>query len=250
STWSARDARSGSGSPRDLVLQQRNLARLRSLLHRRHVGVDVREVLVAQELLRITRHLLARVAHLLRESLPRPHVVGDARPGAAIAALACAAVARVAHVLREGCLAARHVAGRRFAMGRHRVRAGKGGAEPFQFHVSSSSCSVIAAAGSLREDTRRSASETTPPASRNAPLAQKTGSRPKAEPMPPKTTGTTICVSLFTVRRMPSASPERPAGAWLYVRMMVSGCAQPRPMPRPKATSASSSACETNGTMR
>ena len=50
--------------------------------------------------------------------------------------------------------------------------------------------------------------------------------------------------------RMPSASPERPAGAWLYVRRIVSGWAHPRPRPSRNATSASSEACDTSGTMR
>jgi len=60
---------------------------------------------------------------------------------------------------------------------------------------------------------RRSFTETIPPASRNAALAQNTGARPNTAPMPPNTSGIEIWVILFTVSLIPSASPERPAGA-------------------------------------
>jgi hypothetical protein len=54
-----------------------------------------------------------------------------------------------------------------------------------------------------------------PATKRNAPVARKTGTEPSAAPRPPKASGTAICVTLFAMMRIPSASPERPFGAWL-----------------------------------
>ena len=54
-----------------------------------------------------------------------------------------------------------------------------------------------------------------PAPSRNTPVARNTGAAPSAVPKPPKASGTAICVILFAMIRMPRASPERPAGAWL-----------------------------------
>src|SRR5262249_40834302 len=84
--------------------------------------------------------------------------------------------------------------------------------------------------------------DSSPATKRNAPVARKTGTEPSAAPRPPKASGTAICVTLFAMIRMPSASPERPLGAWLYVRMMVSGCAEPSARPSAKAARASSTA--------
>src|SRR6185503_4740666 len=78
---------------------------------------------------------------------------------------------------------------------------------------------------------RDESSDSTPPTKRNPPVARNTGTEPSAAPTPPNISGTPICVTLFAMMRMPSASPERPLGAWLYVRMMVSGCAEPRASP-------------------
>src|SRR5258705_695479 len=234
------------GAP--LLVEERDIGGLRAALHRGDVGVDVGEVLVAHVLRVVARHGLARAAHLLREALVGPDVVGDARARGAVAALARGAVARVAHVVHVERLAARDVARGCVGEGGERERGERGGHQ--LLHVSSSCCSAIAAAASRWFAKRRSANDTKPPARRKAPFAQNTARSPAAEPSPPKTNGTAICVSLFTVRRMPSASPERPAGAWLYVRRIVSGCAQPRPMPRKKAVNARSGARSTSGTRR
>jgi len=60
----------------------------------------------------------------------------------------------------------------------------------------------------------RSFTETIPPTSRKAAFAQNTGARPNTAPIPPNTRGIEIWVILFTVSLIPSASPERPGGAW------------------------------------
>jgi hypothetical protein len=43
-------------------------------------------------------------------------------------------------------------------------------------------------------------------------LIQNTGPMPNAEPSAPKTSGTTMCVRLFAMVRIPFASPARPVG--------------------------------------
>src|SRR6185295_10438747 len=58
-------------------------------------------------------------------------------------------------------------------------------------------------------------SERPPAPSRKTPVARNTGTAPSAAPKLPNTSGTAICVTLLAMMRMPSASPERPAGAWL-----------------------------------
>src|SRR6185503_4312443 len=55
--------------------------------------------------------------------------------------------------------------------------------------------------------------DTSPAPSRKTPVAMNTGTEPSAAPKPPNASGTAICVTLFAMMRMPSASPERPAGA-------------------------------------
>src|SRR6185369_7949298 len=188
---------------------------------------------------------------LLLEAFPREEAGREARTGAAVAALSGRAVARVAHVLHEERPAARAVARGRLAQ-RNERHARAGGREPVlpSHAVFSFLRGAISAAAAFCAETLRSASDTTPPSSRKAPFAQKTGTSPNAVPRPPNTSGTAIWISLFTVRRMPSASPERPAGAWLYVSRMVIGCAQPSPSPSRNATAASSGACEKSGTRK
>src|SRR5207253_7420535 len=82
-------------------------------LDRAQVGVDVGEVLVAEMLLAISRHVLPRRARLHRERHPGKKIRQQPRPGAALAALADGAVAAVALVLQVRLVATLGGASRR-----------------------------------------------------------------------------------------------------------------------------------------
>ena len=189
----ARWSTSCASRAEDSVPQKRQILGGGAGLDRRDVSVDVRHLLVAQHFDRVARHVGARPARLHHERLVRKRIGRDLRPGAALAALADRAVAAVAPLLLEDFFPAFHRALRLLCPARKREA---------QYKYSKKALHSFPPFRDIN-----------PAARRNTPVARNTGAAPSAAPKPPKASGTAIWVTLFAMMRMPSASPERPAGA-------------------------------------
>src|SRR5256885_16987332 len=80
-----------------LVAQRNDILGIRTRLDRCEIGVDVGEFILAQKAAAITRHVLSRMAHLLRKRRVGPQARRERWPGAPLATLARVAMAGGAH---------------------------------------------------------------------------------------------------------------------------------------------------------